>query len=234
LTAAGKLIAAGTVSANLELYASSSPSGVRRSALVTVGGVTKLNALSDDAASTVSTGLSMDHLSGNVSFPSQMKKSIIPTAESRNNAAYGTLPTPDQVTVVLPTDGLLKILFQATWQESVTNAARAAIFIGANQLVASTTAAATPPVQAASLSPTGSGVDALLTTTVSGLSGAQSAANYTGDLTTGQLVGSTTAGGPCFVFAAAGTYVVSVQFKASSGSVTAKNRKLWVGVEPYS
>ena len=30
------------------------------------------------------------------------------------------------------------------------------------------------------------------------------------------------------VFAAAGTYDISVQFKASSGSVTVKNRKLWV------
>ena len=35
-------------------------------------------------------------------------------------------------------------------------------------------------------------------------------------------------GGFTFAFAAAGTYTVSVQFKASSGSVTASNRKLWV------
>jgi hypothetical protein len=61
---------------------------------------------------------------------------------------------------------------------------------------------------------------------------------YTEDFTTGQVVGagpqmsvSATSpqlvGGPCYIFAAAGTYTVSVQFKSSSGSVTAKNRKLW-------
>jgi hypothetical protein len=36
------------------------------------------------------------------------------------------------------------------------------------------------------------------------------------------------AGGVVSMFAAAGTYTISVQFKALSGSVTASNRKLWV------
>jgi hypothetical protein len=40
-------------------------------------------------------------------------------------------------------------------------------------------------------------------------------------------------GGVCYVFAAAGTYDVSVQFKASSGSITAKSRKLWVSSVDY-
>jgi hypothetical protein len=68
--------------------------------------------------------------------------------------------------------------------------------------------------------------------------------NYGGDATTGQVVGAgngsvsyqnevraTTSnlmmGGPCYIFAAAGTYVVSIQFKSTSGTVTVKGRKLW-------
>jgi hypothetical protein len=54
---------------------------------------------------------------------------------------------------------------------------------------------------------------------------------YTGDVTTGQIVGTVSAaglGGPCYFFAAAGTYTISIQVKASSASVTIKNRKLWV------
>lgn len=66
---------------------------------------------------------------------------------------------------------------------------------------------------------------------------------YTGDVATGQVLGALAdsakpagdqfgdaagAGGTCLIFAAAGVYTVSVQFKPASGSVTAKNRKLWV------
>jgi hypothetical protein len=79
---------------------------------------------------------------------------------------------------------------------------------------------------------------------------------YSGDLTTGQVVGVTTGtsynlnveyngavqhpfgsatglfppvGGPCDIFAAAGTYTVSIQFKVVGGtSITVKNRQLWV------
>jgi hypothetical protein len=35
---------------------------------------------------------------------------------------------------------------------------------------------------------------------------------------------------PLLGFAAAGTYNISVQYKATSGSITAKERKLWVAV----
>src|SRR3954452_24168522 len=42
-------------------------------------------------------------------------KSIIATTESRTNTAYGTLTTPDRVSsIVLPTDGLITIAYQAT------------------------------------------------------------------------------------------------------------------------
>jgi hypothetical protein len=61
-------------------------------------------------------------------------KSIIATEQSREGAAYGLLPTPDQVTVVLPTDGLIAVAYKATWKNSVGSAGMAAIFIGENQL----------------------------------------------------------------------------------------------------
>ena len=59
---------------------------------------------------------------------------------------------------------------------------------------------------------------------------------YASDVTTGQIVnvGGSASGGVVTVFAAAGTYDVSVQFLAVAGSVTVKERKLWVWVQGFS
>jgi hypothetical protein len=165
-------------------------------------------------------------------------KCIIATEESRTNTAYGTLTTPDQVSsVVLPTDGLICVAYQAMWKESVTSAGAAAIFLGSNQLTVAYNNAATPQVQYAGLAGTQDVYHALASST-SGLIGTTGTGStaYTGDVTTGQSVGfidlTTTPvsvnAGACYIFAAAGTYTVSVRFKSTSGSVTAKNRKLWV------
>lgn len=167
-------------------------------------------------------------------------KSIIATEEARTNVAYGTLTTPDQVqNVVLPTDGLIAIAYQAMWKESVDDAATAGIFIGANQLQIGGGNSASPFVQEAAVQASVPNVYKLLCTGGRGLVSAEAtlgATAYTGHVTTGQVVGvkdgggaaDTGDGGVCYAFAAAGTYTVSVQFKASSGSVTAKERKLWV------
>ena len=162
-------------------------------------------------------------------------KSIIATSEARTNAAYGLLTTPDRVqNIVLTTDGLIAIIYRAAWQESVNAAARAAIFIGANQLKASQVGTAAPFLQETALAG-GVNKDSPLATGVSGLQGDGPPTNaYTGDVTTGMLTGTYTGSpttahfGPCYVFVAAGTYDISVQFKASTGTVTANNRKLWV------
>lgn len=177
-------------------------------------------------------------------------KANIATSESRTNAAYGTLTTPDQVaSVVLPTDGLIAVVYQALWQESVAGAARAAIFIGANQLQVQTSDIG-PVTQAGTTGGAVAAIDRSLGTWNGGLASQAHGAAQTADITTGQVVGfgntaganisfetngvvrafaaETNVGGPVYVFAAAGTYTVSVQFKASSGSVTGKNRKLWV------
>jgi hypothetical protein len=151
--------------------------------------------------------------------------SIITTEESRTNTAYDTLTTPDQVQdVVLPANGLIVVAYQALVKSSVNAAGSIALFIGSNQLkyrAPSLTLQSTGTVGTDAYAPISSAPQGLLVDT----------ADSASDVTTGQAVASSgTAGygGPCFIFAAAGTYTVSVQFKATSGSVTAKQRKLWV------
>lgn len=157
-------------------------------------------------------------------------KTNIAATESRTNVAYGTLTIPDQVTgIVLPTDGLIVVAYQAIWQNSVAGAARACIDLSGNQLKQAQIGAA-PIVQEAT-GPGGVNQDEPMGSAPSGLVGAAGGAGNATEVTTGQLVGSfgtVNAGGPCYIFAAAGTYTVSVQFKSSSGSVTVKNRHLWV------
>lgn len=157
-------------------------------------------------------------------------KCIILGAETRTNVALGLMPTPDRVqSIVLPTDGLILVLYQAIMQSTAGNAGRANIFLGASAIgVAGSGSAAAFAVVAATAT---ANVDSPLATTSYGLAtGGNTTSNYTGDLTTGQAIGATGAGsgGPCYIFAAAGTYDVSIQFQALSGSVTVKNRRLWV------
>jgi hypothetical protein len=165
--------------------------------------------------------------------PKRRGATAIATAETRTNTVYGLMTTPDVVrSVVLPADGLLLIAYQAQWQESVLSAARAGIFIGANQVRQATVTTNLPedallggttPAKYMSLWSTNFGLASTPTT----------GSDYLGDVTTGQAIGGVTTGttrigGFCVVFAAAGTYDVSVQYKSSSGTVTAKERKLWV------
>jgi hypothetical protein len=158
---------------------------------------------------------------------------IIAAEESRTNTAFGTLTTADEIKeVVLPENGLIVVAYQAIWKESVAGAASSAIFLGANQLkyspgdgepIVSATGVndASNPNVYKSLASFGHGLS----------SGGLAGTAYPGDVTTGQVIGVGTSNGPCYIFAAAGTYSVSIQFKSSSGSITAKNRKLWVWVQ---
>lgn len=182
-------------------------------------------------------------------------KSIIATEESRVNAAFGYLPTPDRVqSVVLPTDGLIVVSYSAVWKHNQGGVAPdAAIFLGANQLKCrehggnlgnqAATANYTAPGTAGIYNPLVSCPIGLMT--VSDDSGAAP-----DDTTTGQTVAlaailkaswtvgaathygvSWNGGGPCYIHAAAGTYDVGVQFRNQSAgdkTITVKNRKLWV------
>jgi hypothetical protein len=164
-------------------------------------------------------------------------KSIVATTETRASAAYGLLATPDKVSVRLEADGLINVGYQAMWKESVSGAATAAIFIGTDRLRArNLTFTSVQDAQTASI-----GVVNFYNPLFAFVAGLRSnngatplAGDHDPDVTTGQIVGGAAAGsgawyaGVCTIFAAAGTYDVSVQFAAASGSVTAKNRKLWV------
>jgi hypothetical protein len=146
----------------------------------------------------------------------------IATEQTRESTSYGTLTTPDEIKeVVLPENGLIAIGYMAKWQSSVSANGNAAIFIGANQ-VKNTTIAVVQEVNT-------SGTELqVLATSSFGLAQTGGSTAFT---TTGQILSPGAAnGGFCYVFAAAGTYNVSIQFKAPSGKVTAKERKLWVGV----
>jgi hypothetical protein len=162
-------------------------------------------------------------------------KSNIATTESRTNVAYGALATPDRVrNLVLPADGLIYVAYEATWQESVNAAARIALFLSANQLKRDEGNAG-PIAHETGLSTGFAAIDTNVSTYSGGLTASSSRGStaYTGDVATGQIIFAGTAGGFLAVFAAAGVYDVSVQSKSTSGSVTAKNRKLWVWTHAF-
>lgn len=181
-----------------------------------------------------------------VTLPSN--KAIIAAEQSRENTAFGVLATPDEVTVVLPGNGLIAVAYQAVWEGSVGGNGEAAIFVGGTQLKVAHPGQ--PSVQGALTSSFAPKALASLCTCGLGLASINS--NYTSDVTTGQVIGvaggkgeeeevnctiagnvhslAPAAGGPCYVFAAAGTYKITVQFRAITGKVTVKNRKLWAWV----
>lgn len=155
---------------------------------------------------------------------------IIATEESRTNTAFGTLTTADEITgVVVPENGKLVIDYSALVKSSVGGAGRAAIFIGSNQLKRPDTTG-TPVVSEAS---TASTVVGIIGSSSHGLENATAGTNF---VTTGEASSelTTDARGSCVVRRlAAGTYAVSVQYRATSGSVTAKERLLQVEVHGY-
>jgi hypothetical protein len=167
-------------------------------------------------------------------------KAIIATSQTLTGAGYALMPTPDRVSgLVLPTDGLIAVVYQATWNRSSTvSTPQAAIHINTSGAVAAqNTTAGGPTGLQAQTSLTGSaGVDVPLASYPGGLFGNGGTVSYTGDVTTGQIqgvgtgVGATYYGGPAYVFAAAGTYDISVRFNVGTTTLTVKNRKLWAWV----
>lgn len=189
-------------------------------------------------------------------------KSIIATEESFTQTSYGFATTPDRVqNIVLPTDGLIFVLYEANWNGSVDNAASAAIFVGATQLSAvgwDNFGNYSPGVQAAANTGASPAVN-MLTTFGQGLVSVSKGSGVTLDSTiraVGADMLSTSAsayirqlngggaridggtrdigiGGICPILAPAGTYDIGIKYKSSSGSVTVKNRKLWVWTQSF-
>lgn len=164
------------------------------------------------------------------------------TTQSTTSAAYTSLG--DQIPgIVMPTNGLIAVWYQAIWSVAGAVVGFAGLFLGANQVTVGGPANTQVPVEC---SMSGSVNDSHLSSANSGLAtGGNTGANST-DVTTGQLVGNSGSSGgvtgtninggygPCYIFAAAGIYNVGVQFKvAAGGTVTTKNRKLWVQPLPF-
>ncbi len=154
------------------------------------------------------------------------------TTETTASTSYTTLTTPDQISnVVLPTAGYIAVMFRANIKLTAASGnGRAAIFLGANQLRTPDTASAgtVPLVQETGDIP--NAFYAPVHTAALGLTTSISPnADHT-DVTTGQIVGASTNSGPCYIFADAGTYTISIKFKHSTGATTVsvKERKLWV------
>jgi hypothetical protein len=191
--------------------------------------------LADDSivANKLATALA-EVLGVNTATGARRGASIIDAEQTRSNAAFGLLGTADRVQgIELPSNGLIRVWFQAIWFQSVTNAAGAAIFIGGNQVTISNDAVASAPPDSATSSFTATGVNTPLFSypggLQSGLGTAAISASHDADAqAVGAIRGGAVLGGPCTIFAPAGTYDISVQFKASSGSVTVRQRKLWV------
>lgn len=140
---------------------------------------------------------------------------IIATEQSVTSTSFTTLGTADEVTsIVLPSNGLILIRYSALVKCSVESAGRVGLFLGANQIGSP----ASGSVETSGLETSFKVVVTLGNTTPLG------AANGTSIASTGF------AAPPIMIAAPASTYTVSAKFKASSGSVTAKERSLHVAV----
>lgn len=159
---------------------------------------------------------------------------VIATEESRTNATFGTLTTADEIKEVkLAENGLILVIYEALWKESSAGLGRAGIFL--NETIVEKQTNSTPSEQFGVTDAANVGKFRYL--------GTAGGAGLKGDLasgaidespapvTTGNLVGQGSvlgSGLPSLIEAAAGTYKISIRVKSSSGSVTMKNRKLWV------
>lgn len=152
--------------------------------------------------------------------------SSIATEETTTSTTFTTLTTPDQVaSVVLPSNGLIFVAYQALAKNSNV-AGEAAIFLGANQLKVQ--AGGGHASQKATISNT---AHRSLASCASGLKYSTESGGHVSDVTTGQIIGASATSadcGACVLFAAAGTYTVSVKFLAAAGTTTVKERTLWV------
>jgi hypothetical protein len=147
---------------------------------------------------------------------------IIEGENSTSSTSFTTLTTADEIPgVVLPENGLLVIGYSGYVSSSAGNG-RASIFLGANQLRIQTITGLAQDEPVIS----GPGFVRMATTAY----GMKLGEGGGPDVTTGEILASKagTYGGMMTVFAAAGTYSLSVRYKAlASETVKAKERKLW-------
>lgn len=189
-----------------------------------------------------SAGITLANLAAEAKPVAQYEPKAIAAEQSRENTAYGFLSTEDKIEgVAVAENAIVRVWYSALWKESKTGVARAALFIGANQLSVPVASAA-PQVQAAR---TGGGEPErllpLITAPIGLVSTPPTVAANSSFVTTGMSLALANEayfdpenkvsfpGGPVDIIRlAAGTYTIGVKFKASSGSVAAKERILQV------
>jgi hypothetical protein len=149
------------------------------------------------------------------------------TEQTRENPAFGKLATPDEAEIELAKEGLIGVAFQASWKPSVDSACRAALFVDGVQF-------SLPNAQENALQEAGdqheesASLWASLFTTAEGLQSRTPGGGFT-PAATGQIIGyRELGGGGVLIPAAAGAHIITVQFRAVSGLVAVKNRKLVV------
>lgn len=172
----------------------------------------------------------------------QRAMSIIATAQSRENAAFGVLGTADEVDFTLDKASFIDILFYGEVKQSVTEAARAALFVDGTQAQAINTANgafATGPAETPRWT-TIAGFMAIMTDGP-GINVVGSAASPPEGLANGCIIGAAASNPTPAEFssvrkgatgvrmwATAGEHTISVRYKASSGKIEARNRVLAV------
>lgn len=179
-------------------------------------------------------------------------KSIVLGEEETASLTPALLATPDRVSgLVLPTDGLIFVAFQALWAFTGLGSALALLyvdgspvkipFVGGNGYLDQTTTRFANANDSGAYTPLSSHTIGL----ISGQAGAPSPA-LTDPPTTGLTVAAQVsnangnapgAGGICAIWAAAGTHEVSVRWAvtntANPTTVKAKQRRLWAWTEGF-
>lgn len=141
---------------------------------------------------------------------------VIATEETRENVAFGTLTTADELTgIVVPTNGLIRVRYAALVKSSVGSAGRVALFVGSNAISLG------PASEQGTIGPT----FRQIVTLPAGSEGPLGSYASETLSATGYAIGEVQVPMP------AGNYTVSIRFRATSGSVTAKSRSLWASSE---
>jgi hypothetical protein len=200
----------------------------------------------DNANIKGSAGISWSKMQGGLGFLAEVGSNAdgavrrgmvaIPGEDTTSNAAYTLLATPDQVaSVAVPAKGYLKVKYFAAYKVSAAATVAAAIFLNSAQ-VGMVNVADLDVVDTASAemsTAVGAGnvnkYAAVQSRTVVGgggglvnVTGAPADAAFTAFPTSGMVVS------PAEIFVAAGTYTVSIRFKTSAGTLSVKDRRLWV------
>jgi hypothetical protein len=176
-----------------------------------------------------------------VSVPAAVYKTAVATVGS---ATYAD-PSDggDKVTVACPTDGLLIAGYSSLWKVSAAATIAAAFFIGPTggtqtQLkLPNPASGGAPVVQEATLSPGAATNYGYLHSNRQGLGAILPGATDNTLVTTGLVLASPSGaqdGGLCYIFpGTADTFDVAVKYKNSAGTLSVKERRLWVWSVEY-